>query len=238
MSETTTYFDLMDALTEPGCPVCRLVGKAVGQRIDSLNYEFVNDPGFRRQMTASWGFCNTHGEDWLRQADPLGTAMLYEAILSRIDEEFEHLHHPGNGGLSDIWSSLTGQSAEQHHRQPPGLYPAQPCPLCDYRDRQEHVLVSVLIDHFDEEPFGTAYSASVGLCIPHLRQALAMARNVEIASSLRDQAGAQHARLRDELHEVQRKRDYRFRLEDAGTEYGAPERALRVVTGAHGVRDR
>ncbi len=227
MLETTTYFDLMEALAEPGCPVCRLVGKAVSQRIDSLNYEFVMDPGFRQQITASWGFCN-----------PLGTALLYEAILRQIDEELDHLHRPGNGGLSGIWSSLTGQSAAP--AQPPiaGFHPSRPCPLCDYRDRHERILIGVLIDHFEEESLGTAYSASVGLCVPHLRQALSMSRSVAIASSLREQAGARHARLREELREVQRKRDYRFRLEEEGSEYGAPDRAVRVVAGAHGVRDR
>lgn len=238
MSETTTYFDLMDALAEPGCPVCRLVGKAVSQQIDSLNYEFVLDPGFRRQITASWGFCNLHGEDWLDVADPLGTALLYEAILVQIDEELDHLHRPGNGGLSGILSSLTGQSAAPEQPQIAGFHPTLPCPLCDYRDYHERALIGVLLDHFEEESLGTAYSALVGLCVPHLRQALSMSRSVATTSSLREQAGARHARLREELREVQRKRDYRFRLEESGSEYGAPDRAVRVVTGTHGVRDR
>jgi hypothetical protein len=47
MSRTMSYYDLRDALAQPGCPVCRLKADAVKHHLDGLLWESVNDVGVR-----------------------------------------------------------------------------------------------------------------------------------------------------------------------------------------------
>src|SRR5262245_23258522 len=98
MGKTQTYHDLMAAFTQGGCPVCRMTLRAVDHYIDSINYEFINDPGFRAAVEPAWGFCNVHAQQWLRQAHPLGTAIIYQNVLRRISKELRGLQ-PTQPGL-------------------------------------------------------------------------------------------------------------------------------------------
>jgi threonine dehydratase len=42
MNKSGTFFELIEAMGEPGCPVCRLVDKSVRSRIDAYFYEQLN----------------------------------------------------------------------------------------------------------------------------------------------------------------------------------------------------
>ena len=56
----TTYFNLLDALKEDGCPICAIIKKAIHKSMDDFLYEQVNDPAIRKQIKESFGFCNRH----------------------------------------------------------------------------------------------------------------------------------------------------------------------------------
>ncbi len=60
MSRTMSYYDLRDALGQPGCPVCRLTARDADRYLDGLLWEHVNDPGVRVQVREAQGFCRDH----------------------------------------------------------------------------------------------------------------------------------------------------------------------------------
>ena len=45
-----SYFNLRDALAQPGCPICTLVERVSSRYLDSLLYERVNDVGTREDL--------------------------------------------------------------------------------------------------------------------------------------------------------------------------------------------
>lgn len=234
MAHTDTYFDLMDAFVQDGCPVCRLALAAVHHSIESVNYEFVNDPGFRKQTRAAYGFCNFHAYQWLRQAHPLGTALIYDEVLSIITEPLHGLTFRRSsilGGLTTLLNARNGENGGER----PLLEPSGVCPACRVLADQTEMLVATLVESIHEPAFREAYAASASLCLPHLRDALRAAPDEAAFATLRDVAVAGQEQLMSQLREIIRKHDYRFRDEPSGEERGATTRAVEHVIGAKGV---
>ena len=71
------YFDLAEALTMPGCPICRLSLRHVSRFLSSISYEYVNDPGVRAELCAARGYCAGHAGQFLRDThNGLGIAII------------------------------------------------------------------------------------------------------------------------------------------------------------------
>src|SRR6185312_15076197 len=73
-------------------------------------------------------------------------------------------------------------------------------------------------------------------CLPHLCDALGLVRGRERISAVAQHAVAQFQALEEDLSELIRKSDYRFRDEQRGHEATAWLRAARLTAGAPGVR--
>jgi hypothetical protein len=239
MAKTNTYYDLLDAFGQPECPVCRLTIRAVDHYIDSVNYEYVNDPGFRAEVQPAWGFCNVHAQRWLKQAHPLGTAIIYDNVLDQISDELRKLQpNHRNGFLSGVASLLAPHDGGEADPSCADLRPDGECPVCRARAEEERTAIAGLVDGLSDRTFLEAYEGSAGLCVPHLRLALCATTDEATFVVLRDQALAQHEQLRGQLHEIVRKHDYRFRDEPSGEERGSVQRAVLHVAGVPGIADR
>jgi len=86
------FFRLVDACGQPGCPVCRCLVADARQYLERLLYEQVTDPVVRRQLYASWGFCNWHA--WLVRETPdpaFGSAILSDDLLRLAIQRFDRL---------------------------------------------------------------------------------------------------------------------------------------------------
>jgi hypothetical protein len=82
------------------------------------------------------------------------------------------------------------------------------------------------------------FETSDGLCLPHLRVALARIADPQVFEAL---LGAQRAiwqRLAEDLREFIRRTDYRFRDEPRGTEGDAWLRAVEALAGCRPEPDR
>ncbi|CAI1493778.1 conserved protein of unknown function [Thermococcus nautili] len=79
--------ELLRAMEEPGCPVCRLVEKFEDEEIETILYEHPNDPAVRRAFRRSGGLCRRHAWKVLRLAlsnpllGPHGVSVIYEDVL-------------------------------------------------------------------------------------------------------------------------------------------------------------
>jgi hypothetical protein len=205
-----------------------MVLQRVEQSMESISYELVMDPAFRETVDASWGFCGVHAQQWLQHAPPLGTAIVYEAVLGRIARQLERQSsgHSGIGNLRSKLGSSRGSSV---------LVPEGVCPLCTVQTEQESLIVGHLLDELRGDTFRLRYAASDGLCVVHVHIALSARPDPLAYEALRDRLLASHRTLQEQLREIIRKHDYRHQHEPVGDELGAPERAVRQVAGQPGL---
>lgn len=238
MARTKTHFDLRDACAEPGCPVCRLTLAAVARAIDAVDDEFVNDPDVRAKIERTWGFCNTHAQQWLREGHVLGVAIAYESVLARVRPDVEKARASARSGLVSGLAARLGR--RRAGKSCDLLHPDGRCPLCRERDETERLLIRTLEEGLAEsaDDFRAAFRQSDGLCLPHLRLALCAIADAATADVLRAATFAHQERLMAHLREIVRKHDHRFRDEPSGGERGAAARAVAHVAGLPGIVDR
>ncbi len=232
MNATQSHFDLLDMIAEPGCPVCAIGLRRVAHYIDAVNYDSVGDHGIRAQLRASLGYCNTHAHQWLHTAFVLGTAKIYNEVLGLIDDDLRALQHHDDAFADRVAARLLHRDDDEDPAAAI-VAPTGSCPVCQHLADTETLLIRTLLRSLREEPaFREAYQQSTGLCLPHLRMALAASADHDIFDLLRQRALDTQSTLRQQLQEIIRKHDYRFQHEPPGAEKGAAERAVAHVAGA------
>jgi hypothetical protein len=215
----------MADLRRSGCAPCHGAGRAAWRHIDSLLWEFVNDPGIRRRLRASRGFCREHALMALsvasKQGAGVGIAILYEDFLRHIrDQAVGAATRRGRGATRrSRGSSLRRASAR--------------CPTCESADATAANYLRILGEaDEDSDPGRAARRASRGLCLPHLAMGLELAATDEAAERLLDVYLRGEEALRASLLEFVRKHDYRFRGEGMSEdERDAWVRAAYTVVG-------
>jgi uncharacterized protein DUF6062 len=207
LSKPLAYHELLEGLKLPGCAVCRSGAATARRYLESLCWEFINDPPVRSRLRKSLGFCRGHAYQLDAQASRLAVAILYEDLLRTLEAEL--------------------QSALKPRRRPAAL---SPCPACEAVEGQEQSTLQVLADFIEDPAVADAYRDSAGLCRPHM---LALCRRLPETSRRRVVAEEQLRlqTLLGELAEVKRKSDYRSANEAWGDERTAPTRAIAKLVG-------
>jgi hypothetical protein len=238
-------FELMDALAEPGCAVCRLSAASADKHVESLLWEGVNDPERREVLRRAQGFCHSHAWSLVRTGASLGSAimmrdLLQNALGAMADAVDEAAHGAAHGAerpglLRRVYRTLTRRRARRATASLVSrLEPQVACPACAWAEKIERIYVDTLVSSLLEEPgIPDALKASDGLCLPHLRQALARARGWRARGALLAAQRGAWGRLTDDLGEFIRKSDYRFHHEKmAGEEGNAWIRGIAAMAGA------
>jgi hypothetical protein len=223
---------LDDALALPGCPVCRIVDQRIAQTIENIQDELVLDPGYRKRVDGAWGFCSVHAQMWLDQAQPLSTAIIYEAVLGRVTDALERATSKRPIREHQIRARMRGGS------DGPALAATDVCPLCVTRDEQERLIAEQLLEELQSEGFRERYLSSGGLCVAHMNLALGANPGAETLAALRDRMLQTHEELRGQLREIIRKHAYRHLGEPPGAEWKAVEASVRHVAGVPGIDGR
>ncbi|MCS7221347.1 MAG: DUF6062 family protein [Anaerolineae bacterium] len=219
------YHDLLEALSQAGCPICRLGQQVAAQHLDRLLYESVNDPGVRERIRTARGLCHRHA--WMMAAirgGNLGIALIYRDVLDTVLQE---LGRETSDERRRLWPLSPSEGAEVAGR----LAPQGPCPVCVHQEEMERIYLRELLRRLGDARLEPAFASSAGLCLPHLRQALAQAGDDEQRRSLLAAQRAIWQRLLAELNEFIRKNDYRFRHEGFGPEGDSWLRALASLSG-------
>ena len=86
MEKHLSYFALLDALKEKGCPICFLLKKNTNKSMDDFLYEQVNDSGIRKAIRDSFGFCNRHAWQLRNIGDGLGLSIIYKNLFGTIGQ--------------------------------------------------------------------------------------------------------------------------------------------------------
>ena len=236
-SKFITYFQLLDAFKEPGCPVCTRLEQGALKALDGLMYEQVNDPFTRDRLVESHGFCNWHA--WMLPSvhnSALGVALIYKHLLQ---ETLEHLEAASRevqprGRWQRLWERVTGSRQEPLPILAWRRRKAR-CSMCVFARRSEDQDLKTILEFIGEAEFAEAFSASFGLCLPHLYAAMEIGRDHPNLPALLASHDKRWQNLLRELEEFARKFDYRHADEVIGRERDSWCRALDVFVGRPGV---
>ncbi|HUX78049.1 MAG TPA: DUF6062 family protein [Anaerolineae bacterium] len=236
-AQTMSFYDLRDALAQPGCAVCRLKADAVDRFLDGLLWESVNDPGRRREIRQARGFCHRHAWSLVRVSASLGVAIITRDVLQSALAATESATFQA----TSPWSMRRVREALDP-RQPAAaataelvarLEPQAACPACVWAEKMEGVYLSEFVNHLlGQDGLLADYESSDGLCLPHFRQALARVRDERVFEALVNAQRSIWERLIAHLSEFIRKSDHRFHNETWGEERDAWLRAIAALAGA------
>ncbi|MCL4247521.1 MAG: hypothetical protein KJ065_05185 [Anaerolineae bacterium] len=223
-----SYYDLLDAFTLSGCPVCRLLSLDAQRFLDSLLYENTMDIGIQQGMRASRGLCNTHAWQLLEyKGNAAGIAVLSEAVL---DELISLLRSDGSPAASA--RSLRGLISKRDGTQTAAALDArQGCLCCGLLDRTEANYLQTIADHFAEGPMQEAFRVSEGLCLPHFRQFVPLLRDPALLRTAIEAQANIWQHLKDELEQYLRQSGARATDEPMGAEGDSWQRAILAIAG-------
>ena len=198
------YHDLLADLRKPGCPSCHGGHRAAWRYLDSLLWEFVNDPEIRARLRTSIGFCREHSLMLLavasNQAAGSGVAILYEDLLRHVREE--------------LISAVRGGSRNGRRRRSSPGRSNRRCPACESADFVAINYARILaVAPEGSPPMEAIRRPSRGICLPHLELGLRHARSDAEARQLVELYLRAEEELRTDLTEFIRKQDYRFQSE-------------------------
>lgn len=212
------YYILLEALRQAaGCPLCAIEAESTKRYLEGLLYESVNDPGVRRGLRESRGYCPRHAHILAGFKSGLGTAILYRDQVELFLEFLNALRRPGLRRLR-----RSAAAAWAKHQQ---------CPACrlEAESRERHA--AVLIDDLADAQMRAAFDACPGLCVPHFLFVYDRTADPGTRDYLLEAQQRKFAALQAELDEFIARHDYR-RLKDGFGEVGDSWlRALRLMVG-------
>lgn len=224
MKLSSRAYSLYDAFSKSGCPVCRLTLDSVHHYLDSLIYEYVNDPDTHQALRAARGLCPVHA--WHVQdeinASALGIAVLYEGVIRHLLADMGRVE--ADGGRRQVSQAQSALAARG------------PCPACEHQAHVEEHLLRNLLSHIAHAEFAARFRQSAGLCLPHLRRALDLNASAEHKAQMLAIQQAIWGELQAHLAEFIRKHDYRFTAEGFGAEGSSPRRSIEALAGQKGLR--
>ncbi len=162
---TATFADLKVFLQQSGCAICRCARQTAERFFTALLDEYINDPETRQELRDAGGFCAFHAGELLARRNPLGTAILYNDLLSQ------------RRALLERWRRPRVLAAPRAGVAPNGRH----CPVCAAERETERRAAEVLARGLDEGGLRAAWSASEGLCWPHFTTVHALARQGRVA---------------------------------------------------------
>ena len=237
MSRSSSYFELRDALEQPGCAICRLEEATATRYIDNLLWELVNDSGVRQKIRRARGFCGTHAQGLVHAGAALGVSIIMKDIFESLLEIFGKQHtacEPSNR----TWLDRTFRGHAPLKKADAicsTLAPQSPCLVCIHVQESKWIYLRVLVDNlagdFELLPH---FRSSEGLCLLHFCQALSLISDPAVLDSFIEAQQAIWRELADQLSEFIRKNDYRYQDEPIGAEGAAWQKAASILAG----RDR
>ncbi len=233
-----SYYELLDASQETGCPLCRIGQTAVARHLDATIYDSVNSISLRDTLRKSRGYCHEHAWQLPHAGGsaPLGIAIIYRDVLNTLNKELDAAKFKSSRlSLRSMREAVSrGEPSSATAETIARTQPQAQCPACERQEEVEHLAFIALTDALAASDQGMldALTQAETICFPHLRQALAYTRDktgyTHLVRIMRDKIEA----LIGDLDEFMRKNDHRFRDEPISeTERVSWQRALYMLVG-------
>ncbi|HYU75323.1 MAG TPA: DUF6062 family protein [Ktedonobacteraceae bacterium] len=216
MQSSWDYQRLTEACTREGCILCRLAWEDARRYLEAWKYEMFTDITVREELRHSQGFCKEHTWELVQMGASIQLAQAYRDILSDAKEQLEN----------------EKSTRRQRWFEPKRSHTL--CPACRQKGDAVARLISVLRQALLDPSFYTQFSASSGLCLNHFRLACELKPSNSQEAWLPLLRKAQIAclqRLDEQIGELIRKHDYRFRNEARGDEMVSWKKAAGLVAG-------
>ena len=228
-AKSSAYHELIEAMSQPGCPICRLVDRAARQYVDVFFYENVTNVERRAEIREARGYCSAHGALLAGHARMLGIAIIQHDVINDVLREVDRVLTQTRAQRRPL-DHLIGASMRRAVLG--AVKPKRLCPLCEYEREQAGMLLRTLAGEMHDEAMHQAFARSSGLCLPHL-QALLQLRDVDahrlrlLLQIERDILKA----LKADLEEFLTKSNGSYEHASMGKEADSPLRATRLVSG-------
>jgi hypothetical protein len=221
----TPYYELLDAIGQPECPICRLAIRSADRFLQWYSYEHVNDIEIREQVRQALGFCHRHAWRLADDHSPLGTAITYYDVLG----ELLHLIRTAKqgGGLFRNAAGIIRSKTEA----------TAACLACAAQDDAERRYLSLLVETLrDDAAVQQLYVESDGVCLPHFRAALGLRPADKALKVLVAVQESRIERIRARLEQIVRKSDYRARERITQEDIASLPAALSQAVGRRALR--
>jgi hypothetical protein len=154
---------LISAMAEPGCPMCRHVSAVAPRYLESLLYQHTTDRAYRDRFVKGGGFCARHVRDAVRadaagNGDGVGAAIFLRSMLAARRRELE-----GVSGLR------VGKRIREASRA------AWDCPVCENEETTGASASQRLVEHTLRDETWRDWVIGAPWCLTHLGHILAAA---------------------------------------------------------------
>ncbi len=214
-----TYFTVLETLQKSkGCAFCDLKKKVSFKYLDALLYEKVNDPGIRKELAKSNGYCHRHAHQLVSLGGALGIGIIYNDQLSYflkfIDSKKSKVSKTRQGKRKVQRNTGTAESLWVREDM---------CPVCRVEQETLSRYFVIFVDSLKEREdskMRNAFESSHGICVPHFLEILEYANTLEIREYLIKHEKLKLQSIQEVLREFIRKQDYRFEKEPVTKEEG------------------
>jgi len=211
------FFKLIEAMKQPGCPVCARIIEDTRHAMDSFLYESVNDAGLRDQIRNDRGFCHRHSWQLAQFGDALGSAILFRDVLGT------------------LLSALGDTRGASFFRKPPARLGDQVCLFCRQEEQSHEGVLWHLVAHVDDLELKAAWEGPAVLCIGHLGDLCGLLREDAARRRMIDMHRGKYKALCDEMGLLIQGQSHDHRLEEIGPEKNSWIRAIEVLVGRSGI---
>ena len=225
MQKSREHQTLVDACTQEGCPLCRLTQESIARYLDAWKYELFTDVDVRKELQRTQGFCHQHTWQLAHMGATLQLAQAYRDIITDLTEQLQNETRESSNTTGGLFRRLFDNG---NRREP------EQCPACRHKEEAEIRYIHTLRQALLNPDFYGQLEASNGLCLHHFQLSCELKMSPisgDWLSPLRQAQLACLQRLDQQLQELIRKHDYRFKDEARGPEMSSWKRAAGIIAG-------
>ena len=210
------------ALRSGTCPICAAQGQAIFDFFAQWQYTLSKDPSAQQAFADAHGFCPTHTWQFAQIASPRGISQGYAPLIDAAAEELR---------------AAQERSREQAVEHVGALLPkVETCAACRVLRETEEEQMRQLVGRLAAADGQAIYARTPGLCLPHLRAALARAAAEPAAKFLLREHLQRLEEISEDMQSYTLKRDALRRDLTHDQEEQAWRRALVQLVGERNTR--
>jgi hypothetical protein len=222
MEKHTAYYELLEQLARPDCPICALAARRTHAFLERYLEEGVVHEDTWDRLAAAGGWCGRHAREIESFDDGLAVALFYGHLLKKKQVALAAGQAllpqvPGEASAPGLMARLGGAEAQLR------------CTACDIEEETERTQAHLVAKALGESEAVAAMQAHPGFCLHHVDLVSARTAETHKAAFIAQQ-GAKLKELADELELFVRRSEHNA-TEPLGTERNAWKRALRRYYG-------
>lgn len=213
-----SFTELLDAFKKDGCPICNLNYSNIDSYFSSILYESVNDPGVRKKLRDSLGYCRDHSVQFIgfieSSCNRFGASIIIADITAEIIKELDRL---SKLSLKDL-KKATGSNYK--------------CPACIYMRSHEHIYYSEITNNLESDDFLSKFLKSDGLCQAHILELIKIIKNPHTRNKIIENQKLKLSMLIKDMNEFVKKHSGQSSQKISSDEGNAFKKAIKKISGS------